>query len=231
MNDTTKLNITQWAEEDRPREKMMMKGAHALSDAELLAILVGSGNRDETAVELMRRVLSSCDNNLNELARWEVNNYSLFKGMGPAKSITIMAALELGKRRNLQTAKERTAITCSRDIYKLFHPVLCDSPLEEFWALFLNQSGKVIERVQISTGGIAGTYVDIRSLFREALLRHATQMAVVHNHPSGNNRPSGEDNSLTKRIGDAAKTMNIRLIDHVIICEDCYFSFADEGLL
>ena len=231
MNDTTKLNINQWAEEDRPREKMMMKGAGALSDAELLAILVGSGNRDETAVELMRRVLSSCDNNLNELARWGVDRYSKFKGMGPAKSITIMAALELGKRRNLQAAKERVSIRCSRDIFDLFHPLLCDLPLEEFWALLISQSGKVIDQVRISTGGIAGTYVDIRALYREALLRHATQMAVIHNHPSGNNHPSQEDRTLTTRIAKAGETMNIRLIDHVIICESSYYSFADEGLL
>ena len=180
---------------------------------------------------MMRRLMSACDNNLNELARWHVDGYSKFKGMGPAKSITIMAALELGKRRNLQTAKERVAITCSNDIFKLFHPLLCDLPLEEFWALFLNQSGKVIDRIRVSTGGIAGTYVDIRTLFREALLRHTTQMAVIHNHPSGNNHPSQEDRSLTLRITKAAETMNIRLIDHVIICEDSYYSFADEGLL
>ena len=231
MSDTTKLNINQWAEEDRPREKMMIKGASALSDAELLAILVGSGNRDETAVELMRRMLSSCDNNLNELARWGIDSYSKFKGMGPAKSITIMAALELGKRRNLQAAKEKVAIRCSRDIYDLFHPLLCDLPLEEFWALFISQSGKVIDQVRISTGGIAGTFVDIRTLYREALLRHATQLAVVHNHPSGNNHPSQEDRTLTARIAKAGETMNIRLIDHVIICESSYYSFADEGVL
>ena len=231
MSDTTKLNINQWAEEDRPREKMMIKGASALSDAELLAILVGSGNRDETAVELMRRMLSSCGNNLNELARWGIDSYSKFKGMGPAKSITIMAALELGKRRNLQAAKEKVAIRCSRDIYDLFHPLLCDLPLEEFWALFISQSGKVIDQVRISTGGIAGTFVDIRTLYREALLRHATQLAVVHNHPSGNNHPSQEDRTLTARIAKAGETMNIRLIDHVIICESSYYSFADEGVL
>ena len=210
---------------------MMLKGASALSDAELLAILVGSGNRDETAVELMRRVLASCDNDLNQLARWGVADYSQFKGMGPAKSITIMAALELGKRRNLQVAKERTAIRSSMDIFKLFHPTLCDAPLEEFWTLLLNQSGKVIDKVRISTGGIAGTYVDIRVVMREALLRQATQMAIIHNHPSGNKCPSQEDRLLTERINKASQTMNIRLIDHVIICEDSYYSFADEGVL
>ncbi len=231
MNHTNKLTINQWAEEDRPREKMMLKGIDALSDAELLAILVGSGNRDETAVELMRRLLADCDNNLNELARWDIRRYSTYKGMGPAKSITIMAALELGKRRNLQMAKERVAIQCSKDIFDLFHPLLCDSPLEEFWALLLNQSGKVIDRVRISIGGIAGTYVDIRVVMREALLHQATQLAVVHNHPSGNRKPSQEDRNLTARISKAAETMNIRLIDHVIICESCYYSFADEGIL
>lgn len=231
MNHTNKLTINQWAEEDRPREKMMLKGIDALSDAELLAILVGSGNRDETAVELMRRLLADCDNNLNELARWDIRRYSTYKGMGPAKSITIMAALELGKRRNLQMAKERVAIQCSKDIFDLFHPLLCDSPLEEFWALLLNQSGKVIDRVRISIGGIAGTYVDIRVVMREALLHQATQFAVVHNHPSGNRKPSQEDRNLTARISKAAETMNIRLIDHVIICESCYYSFADEGIL
>ena len=231
MSDTNKLTINQWAEEDRPREKMMLKGSAALSDAELLAILVGSGNRNETAVELMRRILTQCDNNLNELARWDLSHYSEFKGMGPAKSITIMAALELGKRRNLQAAKERVAIRCSKDIYDLFHPLLCDAPLEEFWVLLLNQSGKAIDHVRVSTGGIAGTYVDVRVVLREALLKQATQMAVVHNHPSGNNHPSQEDRTLTLRISKAAETMNIRLIDHVIICESSYYSFADEGNL
>ncbi len=231
MNETTKLNITQWAEEDRPREKMMMKGIASLSDAELLAILIGSGNRNETAVELMRRMLITCENNLNELARWNINNYSEFKGMGPAKSITIMAALEIGRRRNMQATKDRTQITCSKDIFRIFHPLLCDIALEEFWILLINQSGKVIDKVRLSTGGIAGTFVDIRLIFREALLKHATQLAVVHNHPSGNRNPSQEDKNLTLRIAKASETMNIRLIDHVIICEDSYYSFADEGVL
>ncbi len=231
MEDRKKLNINQWAEEDRPREKMMKKGADALSEAELLAILIGSGNREETAVELMRRILSTCDNNLNELARWSVSDYARFKGVGPAKSITIMAALELGKRRKLQEAKERTLVNCSRSIFELFHPLLCDLPQEEFWILLLNQACKVIDKVRISTGGIDGTYADVRSMLREALLQRATQLVLVHNHPSGNCNPSQSDRQLTQHVQQAARTMNIRLTDHVIIADDKFYSFADEGLI
>lgn len=231
MESMQKLNINQWAEEDRPREKMMLKGADALSDAELLAILIGSGNTEESAVELMRRMLVSCHNDLNELAHWEVRDYSRFKGFGPAKSITIMAALELGKRRKLQEVKGRAVISSSIDIYELFHPLMCDLELEEFWVLLMNQANKVIDRVRISMGGISGTFVDVRSVLREALLQRATQIAVVHNHPSGNSRPSKEDQALTQRIRNAAQTMDIALIDHVIICDGKYYSFADEGLI
>ena len=224
MENKHKLSINQWAIEDRPREKMMEKGAAALSDAELLAILIGSGNTEESAVELMRRLLLSCDNNLNSLAKWEVCDYSRFKGMGPAKSITVMAALELGKRRKLQNTKERLRISCSKDIYDIFQPVMCDLEQEEFWVLLLN-------KVRISTGGIDGTYTDVRTILREALLQRATQIAVVHNHPSGNIQPSQPDRTLTEHIRQAADTMNIHLIDHVIVCEDKFYSFADEGLL
>lgn len=231
MENKHKLSISQWALEDRPREKMMEKGATALSDAELLAILIGSGNTEESAVELMRRLLQSCDNNLNSLAKWEVADYSRFKGMGPAKSITVMAALELGKRRKLQSVKERQQIICSKDIYEIFQPVMCDLEREEFWILLLNQAAKLIDKIRISTGGIDGTYADVRTILREALLQRATQIVVAHNHPSGNVRPSQPDKTLTEHIRKAAGTMNIRLIDHVIVCEDAYFSFADEGLL
>lgn len=231
METKHKLSITQWALEDRPREKMMEKGGSALSDAELLAILIGSGNTEESAVELMRRLLSSCDNNLNSLAKWEISDYSRFKGMGPAKSITIMAALELGKRRKLQEAKEKFQVSCSKDIYNLFQPLMCDLDREEFWVLLLNQATKLIDRVRISTGGIDGTYADVRTILREALLQRATQIAVVHNHPSGNAHPSQQDKTLTGHIRNAADTMNIRLIDHVIVCEDKFYSFADEGML
>lgn len=231
MEDNHKLAITQWALEDRPREKMMEKGAAALSDAELLAILIGTGNTEESAVELMRRLLLSCDNNLNSLAKWEVCDFSKFKGMGPAKSVTLMAALELGKRRNLQHTKERLRISSSKDIYGIFQPIMCDLEREEFWVLLLNQAAKVIDKIRISIGGIDGTYTDVRTILREALLQRATQIAVVHNHPSGNIHPSQQDRTLTEHIRKAANTMNIHLIDHVIVCEDNFYSFADEGLL
>lgn len=231
MEERQKLTINQWAEEDRPREKMMSKGADALSDAELLAILIGSGNTEETAVELMRRMLATCGNNLNELARWSVRDYSRFKGMGPAKSITIMAALELGKRRKLQEVKERATVRFSKDIFELFHPLMCDLVQEEFWVLLLNQASRVIDKVRISTGGIDGTYADVRSILREALLQRATQIAVIHNHPSGSCQPSTQDRQLTQHILQAARTMNIRMTDHVIISDDKFYSFADEGLI
>ena len=231
MENKHKLSINQWAPEDRPREKMIEKGAAALSDAELLAILIGSGNTEESAVELMQRLLFSCDNNLNTLAKWEVCDYSRFKGMGPAKSITVMAALELGKRRKLQNIRERLRITCSKDIYEIFQPLMCDLAQEEFWVLLLNQATKLIDKIRISSGGIDGTYADVRSILREALMQRATQIAVVHNHPSGNIQPSQPDRTLTEHIRKAADTMNIRLVDHVIVCEDGFYSFADEGLL
>lgn len=231
MEENHKLNINQWAEADRPREKMMSKGAEALSDAELLGILIGSGNTDESAVELMRRVLASCDNNLNELGKWDVHRFSTFKGLGPAKSLTIMAALELGKRRKQQEIGERQVIRYSKEIYHLFHPLLCDLPYEEFWLLLLNQGCKVIDKVRISSGGIDGTYVDVRTILREALLQHATQIVLVHNHPSGNTTPSIDDKNITQKIKSASQTMNISLTDHVVVCEGSYFSFADEGLI
>ena len=229
MMERDKLNISQWAAEDRPREKMMLKGAEALSDAELLAILIGSGNTDESAVGLMQRVLSACDNNLNNLAKWEVHDYKQFKGMGSAKSITVMAALELGKRRKLQETAERQSIHASTDIYHLFHPLLCDLPTEEFWILLLNQAAKVIAKVRVSRGGINQTAVDVREVLREALLQRATQIALVHNHPSGNIRPSREDDRLTDQLHKACLAMDIRLVDHVVLVDGCFYSYADEG--
>lgn len=226
-----KLNINQWAEEDRPREKMMLKGAEALSDAELLAILIGSGNTEESAVTLMQRVLASCGNDLNQLGKWEVRDFSRFKGLGPAKSVTIMAALELGKRRKLQEVPERIAILSSLDINRLFHPLLCDLAYEEFWVLLLNQASRVIDKVRISRGGIDQTSADVRSILREALVQRATQIALIHNHPSGNPRPSTEDQRLTQLVQKGAQTMNIRLIDHVIVTDAQYYSFADEGMI
>lgn len=226
-----KLTINQWAKEDRPREKMMLKGAEALSDAELLAILIGSGNTEESAVALMQRVLAAAGNDLNRLGKWEIRDFARFKGLGPAKSITILAALELGKRRKLREHAERLTIRSSEDIYRLFHPLLCDLPYEEFWVLLLNQAAKVIDKVRISRGGIDQTTADVRSILREALLQRATQIALVHNHPSGNTRPSNDDLRLTQQARQAAQTMNIRLLDHVIVTDGSYYSFCDEGQL
>ena len=213
-----KLTINQWAEEDRPREKMMLKGAEALSDAELLAILIGSGNTEESAVSLMQRVLSTCGNDLNQLGKWEVQDFSRFKGFGPAKSITIMAALELGKRRKLQERPERATIRSSKDIYEIFHPLLCDLAHEEFWVLLLNQASRVIDKSRISRGGIDQTTADVRSI-------------LIHNHPSGSPRPSTDDQRLTQLVQKGAQTMNIRLIDHVIVTDGKYYSFNDEGMI
>lgn len=226
-----KLTIRQLAEDDRPREKMMQKGAKALSDAELIAILIGSGNKDESAVTLSQRMLSSCGGDLSQLSKWEIEEYARFKGMGPAKSLTVMAALELGRRRKLQERMERPLITSSVDIYELFHPLMCDLPTEEFWVLLLNRSNRVIGKERISSGGIDQTTADVRTILREALLSRATQIAVVHNHPSGNARPSQEDRRITERIKEAGRFMNIHLTDHVIVCDGAYFSFNDEGLL
>lgn len=226
-----KLTIRQLAEDDRPREKMMLKGAKALSDAELIAILIGSGNQEESAVTLAQRMLSSCGSDLSQLSKWEVEEYSRFKGMGPAKSLSVMAALELGRRRKLQERMERPLITSSVDIYELFHPLLCDLPTEEFWVLLLNRSNRVIGKERISSGGIDQTTADVRTILREALLARATQIAVIHNHPSGNARPSQEDRRITERIKEAGRIMNIHLTDHLIVCDGRYFSFNDEGIL
>lgn len=224
-----KLNINQWAEEDRPREKMMLHGAGALSNAELLAILIGSGSTDESAVELMRKVLADYRNSLSELGKSGVEELCRYKGIGPAKAITLLAASELGRRRKEEGTLERLQIRSSEDIYRLFYPLMCDLPVEECWVLLLNQAGKVIDRIRISQGGLASTAVDIRCVLREALVRRAVSMVLCHNHPSGNLRPSREDDRLTESLRQAAVTVNLRLLDHVIVTDGEYYSYADEG--
>lgn len=224
-----KLNINQWAEEDRPREKMMLHGAGALSNAELLAILIGSGSTDESAVELMRKVLADYRNSLSELGKSGVEELCRYKGIGPAKAITLLAASELGRRRKEEGTLERLQVRSSEDIYRLFYPLMCDLPVEECWVLLLNQAGKVIDRIRISQGGLASTAVDIRCILREALIRRAVSMVLCHNHPSGNLRPSREDDRLTESLRQAAVTVNLRLLDHVIVTDGKYYSYADEG--
>ncbi len=227
MND--KLNINQWAEEDRPREKMMMHGVSSLSNAELLAILIGSGNTEDSAVELMRKVLAEYHNNLNELGKASVDELCRFKGIGPAKAITILAASELGKRRKEEDIRERLSIVSSKDVYECFYPLMCDLPTEECWLLLLNQASKVIDKVRISTGGLSATAVDVRCILHEALLKRASAIALCHNHPSGNIHPSREDDRLTEQLRQACQIMNIRLVDHVILTDGCFYSYADEG--
>ena len=229
MNE--KLNINQWAEEDRPREKMMLHGASALTNAELLAILIGSGNTEDTAVELMRKVLDGCHNKLGELGKCSVEDLCRYKGIGPAKAGTILAASDLGKRRKEEEPKERVQIRCSTDIFAYFHPLMCDLSVEECWVMLLNQAAKVVDAIRISQGGLASTQVDVRCVLREALLKRATSIVLCHNHPSGNVTPSTDDDRLTQALNQASNTMNIRLLDHVIVTDGAYYSYVDEGRL
>ena len=226
---TERLTITQWAEEDRPRERMMMHGASALSNAELLAILIGSGNAEESAVELMRKILSDFHNNLNELGKASIEELCRYKGIGSAKAISILAASELGKRRKEESVKERITILSSKDVYDCFYPMMCDLATEECWVLLLNQASKIIDKVKISAGGLSATAVDVRCILREALLKRASAIVLCHNHPSGNIRPSKEDDLLTKHVAQASGCMDIRLVDHVILTDGAFYSYADEG--
>ena len=232
MKFNTKLNIKDWAEEDRPREKMLLKGVSALSDAELLGILIGSGNKSETAVELSQRILHSVSNNLNTLGKLEIKDLIKdFKGIGEAKAITIVAALELGKRRKLSEALVSPQITSSKDVYDIFHPILADLKHEEVWVLFLNRANKVVKNIQISKGGLTATVVDIRLIMKEGIQSLASAMVLCHNHPSGNTHPSDDDDQITKRLKDAGHIMDIRLLDHIIICDNSYYSYMDTGRL
>lgn len=227
-----KISIKQWAEEDRPREKLLLKGVSALSDSELLAILIGSGNDEESAVALCKRILHKADNNLNKLGRFSVNDLvSNFRGIGPAKAIAIVAALELGKRRKSEELPDKKKITSSNDAYIIFYPILSDLNHEETWALLLDRSNKVIASIQVSRGGISQTVVDIRLILREAINRYASSIVLGHNHPSGSCAPSPHDTGITKKLKEAAQWMDIALLDHIIVCGETYYSFADEGVI
>lgn len=225
-------SIKNWAEEDRPREKLMQKGVGALTDSELLAILIGSGNDKESAVELSRRILHKSDNNINKLARLSVNDLVKdFRGIGPAKAITITAALELGRRRQIEDVPVKNKITSSKDAYNQLYPLLSDLNHEETWALILDRSNKVVSTMQVSRGGISGTVVDIRLILREALNHFASGIILGHNHPSGNTTPSPQDTAITRKLKEAAKWMDIILLDHIIVCGEDYYSYADNGLI
>lgn len=225
-------SIKNWAEEDRPREKLLLKGVGTLTDSELLAILIGSGNNKESAVELSRRILQKSDNNINKLARLSVNDLVQdFRGIGPAKAITIAAALELGRRRQKEDMPDKKKITCSKDAYLMFYPLMLDLNHEETWALILDRSNKVVSTMQVSRGGISGTVVDIRLILREAINHYASGIILGHNHPSENCTPSPQDTALTKKLKEAAKWMDINLLDHIIVCGEIYYSYADNGLI
>ncbi|MBD8389689.1 DNA repair protein RadC [Dysgonomonas sp. BGC7] len=230
MENKLKLNIKDWAEEDRPREKMLLKGVSALSDAELLGILIGSGNKKETAVELAQRILHSTENNLNTLGKLEIKELiKNFNGIGEAKAITIVAALELGKRRKLSEIVVQPQITSSETVYQIFHPILADLKHEEVWVLLLNRANKILKKIQVSKGGVAGTIVDIRLIMKEAIDSLASAMILCHNHPSGNPNPSGDDDKITHKLKEAGQIMDIRLLDHIIVCDHTYYSYLDKG--
>ena len=225
-----KLTIAHWSEDDQPREKLRDKGPQALSNAELLAILIGSGTPGTSAVELMQDVLKDCKNNLNTLGKMSIRDLCSYKGIGEAKAITILAACELGKRRQAESAEERPDLGTATRIYNHMRPVMQDLDVEEFWVLLMNQHYRLIKKVRISHGGITETAVDIRIIMREAVLANCTILAVCHNHPSGNLAPSHEDKELTKSIKRACELMNIHFLDHVIVTDGQYFSFHEQGM-
>lgn len=229
--EENKLGIKSWAEEDRPREKMMGKGRHVLTEAELIAILIGSGSRDETAVELSKRILASVGNNLNDLGKLSIKELIKFKGIGEAKAISVMAAMELGRRRKETTEIKKEKITTSKDVFDIMNPVMLDLPHEEFWLLTLNRASLVIKKEMISRGGVAGTVVDTKIIFKAAIEHYASSIIICHNHPSGNLKPSEADIRITKTIRDAGKLMEIPLLDHLIITDTGFYSFADEGAI
>ena len=223
-----KLNINQWAEEDRPREKMASLGAEALSSAELLAILIGSGSTKESAVDLMKRILNDCNNSLNTLGKKSIHDLSQYNGVGPAKAITILAACELGKRRQMESPEERPDLGTATRVYNHMHPIMQDLGVEEFWVLLLNQHHRLIKKVRIARGGITATTVDIRLIIREAVLCNGTQLVACHNHPSGNITPSKQDNELTISLMNACKLMDIHFADHVIVTDGHYYSYHEN---
>ncbi|MDO7877250.1 DNA repair protein RadC [Hymenobacter sp. ASUV-10] len=227
----TSFGIKSWAEEDRPREKLMAKGRAALSDAELLAILIGSGTTKLSAVDVGMLMLKAVDNDLNELARQSVKQLCRHPGIGEAKAITVVAALELGRRRKEADAPAKVTITCSRDIYNAIRPHLMDLPHEEFWVVILNRANVVMRKIAISQGGVAGTVADPKMIFKEALENLASSLILVHNHPSGNRQPSAADIALTKKLKSAGQFLDLPILDHLIYTDNGYYSFADEGML
>ena len=224
------FSIKHWSEDDKPREKLMLKGKSVLSDAELIAILIGSGSRNESAVDLSKRILASVDHNLNALGKLSIAQLTNFKGIGEAKAISIIAATELGRRRKSEEVVELTKITSSKAVFEVMQPIIGELTHEEFWVLFLNNSNKILFKAQLSKGGMTGTVIDTRIVFKIALEQNATSIILSHNHPSGKLQPSEADIQITKKIKSAGQQLDIPVLDHIIITERGYYSFADEGI-
>jgi DNA repair protein RadC len=225
------FSIKNWSQDDQPREKLLYKGKAALSDAELVAILIGSGNREESAVALCKRILASTENNLSALGKLSIKQLTTFKGIGEAKAISIIAALELGRRRRGEEALEKKKITSSKSVFELMQPIIGELEHEEFWIIYLNNSNKVIQKNQLSKGGITGSLVDVRLVLKNALEVGALGLILCHNHPSGTLKPSEADKNITQKLKVAAQSLDIKVLDHLIITEKEYFSFADESVL
>ena len=225
------MSIKFLAEDDRPREKFLLKGKNSLSDAELLAIIIKIGHNEESAVELARTILKSVEHNWNNLAKLSVKDLTKFKGIGPVKAVEILTALEIGRRRASQEVPEKFQINSSKDTFSILHPFLADLQTEEFWAVYVNQNNRVLAKSKLSTGGINQSMVDIRILFKEALDNFATGVIIAHNHPSGNLNPSQHDLHITRQIAEAGKLLQVKLLDHLIITQNSYLSFAEEGLV
>ncbi|TYB79334.1 RadC family protein [Bizionia myxarmorum] len=225
------FSIKNWSQDDQPREKLRDKGKAVLSDAELVAIIIGSGSRNESALDLSKRILASVDNNLNQLGKLSLTQLMAFKGIGEAKAISIAAAMELGRRRRGEEALERKQISSSSSVFELMQPIIGELPHEEFWIIYLNNSNKVIQKQQLSKGGITGTLVDVRLVLKTALEFGAVGLILAHNHPSGTLKPSEADKQITQKLKKAGESLDIKVLDHIIVTEKAYFSFADDNLL
>ncbi|MDR0413422.1 MAG: DNA repair protein RadC [Dysgonamonadaceae bacterium] len=231
-NEPAKRSLKDLPPDDQPREKLLLRGTNALSDAELLAVIINSGTKDESAVQLSQRIFHAAGNNINQLGKFSVKYLmNSFKGIGTAKAISIVAALELGKRRAMEEIPDKRKINSSRDIYECFHPLMCDLLHEEFWVLFLNRANRIIDKLKISQGGVAETIVDAKLIYKEALIRLSSGLVLCHNHPSGNIRPSVQDDQVTSKVKSGAKLLDLNLLDHVIVGDHGYFSYQDEGKL
>ncbi len=231
MSENASFPIRSWSEDDRPREKLILKGKAALSDAELIAILIGSGSRNETAVGLSKRMLAKSNNNLNAFGKLSMEQLLQFKGIGEAKAVTIIAAMELGRRRRAEEVVELAKISSSQSVFQIMQPIIGELPHEEFWIIYLNNSNKIIHKCQLSKGGITGTVVDVRLVFKVAIEQNATAIILCHNHPSGVLKASEADRQITRKLKVAGENLDIKILDHLIVTETAYLSFADDGIL